>query len=215
MDEAEIRQYFDACANLYGIVPVQQIYKILQAQNEHAPTKEHLRSFLLQNSRNPGTYAVVDPSNGDEKPSFLDLDVIYESVYKTGEAYYFILSSDQEGKPFYVPKKSELLRYADWRYYEMNQPIRALKLFLSDFEHDAAKIESVLLDVISDIQMSTHLSFGVNEEAEKIMRDIKIPSSSEEGMMKSLTHVQNHTRLWANRGFTPAELNEKKPSRIL
>lgn len=58
-----LRKYFNAAANLYGIIPLRKLYGIITSQNKSLVTKEE---FLLQKSQDMNartTISLVNPNS--------------------------------------------------------------------------------------------------------------------------------------------------------
>ena len=60
------------------------------------------------------------------------------------------MKAEQEGKPYYIPSKRTLLKYADDNYYEQNSEFCALRDFLSYCIKQPAKRAN---DIASDLQL--------------------------------------------------------------
>ena len=121
-----------------------------------------------------------------------------------------MLSTEQEEKPFFMPRKTEFLKYADWKYYEVTPSVTKLKNFLLDYSKDEKEIEKILLLINSDIQMSTRFSFGISEELSEVTKSISIPPEEKDKLINLIINLQNNTRMWANCGYTPNEISKLK-----
>ena len=62
----------------------------------------------------------------------------------------------QKGKPWYIPPKDELLRYADENYTEENKSYLAMKQWLKQDMHcTEAQAQEAMISVMLDEKLST------------------------------------------------------------
>ena len=114
-----ILRYFDAFANLYGIIPMKRAYRIIEKQNpELNLTKEQFKE-IVNGLDFPDTYYViwseeeVYDENADETDLF-DKLLIADYILTFGDPEdYEKLVLEQGDRPFYVPEKDELLKYEE------------------------------------------------------------------------------------------------------
>lgn len=107
-------------------------------------------------------------------------------------------------KPRYVPEKKELLRYADWDYYEQTPQMDKLKQFLAEqCRQPRCKAE----EVAAEIQYACAVEAGIGQIFELLEEyHVDLDDKSVSSFVEIITAVQNNTRLWANKGHTPNEL---------
>ena len=108
------------------------------------------------------------------------------------------------GKPRYIPEKDELLRYADWDYYERTPQMDALTAFLMNEGHQSRRDAE---EIAGEIQYACVVEAGM-EQIFDILSDYgaELDDSAVEAFVKVMMSVKNNTRLWANKGHTPNEL---------
>ena len=105
-----LRSYFDAFANLYGIVPLYRALRIVQKQNpELALTTDTFLAFVDQIGQEEHHYIIAGAediySNIDEPTPPLKREIIAEYLYAVDDfESYAELKANQEGKPFYIPE---------------------------------------------------------------------------------------------------------------
>ena len=114
-----ILSYFDAFANLYGIIPMKRAYRIIEKQNpELNLTKEMFAEIINSLDFSDKHYVIWSEEEVyDENADGIDLFdklLIAEYVITFGDPEdYEKLIFEQGDRPFYVPEKDELLKYED------------------------------------------------------------------------------------------------------
>ena len=114
-----ILRYFDAFANLYGIIPMKRAYRIIEKQNpELNLTKEQFAEIANDINTDRKYYVIwseeeVYDENTVDAQLFEKL-LIAEYVLLLGDPEdYERLKFEQGDRSFYVPEKEELLKYED------------------------------------------------------------------------------------------------------
>lgn len=193
-----VLRYIEAAANLYGICPVSKVIEIINDQNGGGLTEEQFNRIRSSVSDKRLTWDIQQGflySEGLDGESLGDYEAFLESV------------SD---KPYYIPPKEELLRYAEMDYFEMTPQLKALKSYIMGQLGEGERMADAIVD---DIQLacSTEEPLDVIMEAFED-RKIRLSKKQLTDMMPLMVDVRHTTRMWSNRGFTPAELSPK-PSR--
>lgn len=206
--------YFDAFANLYGIVPLYRALRIIQKQNPKLGlTEEQFLAFVDQLENEHHFYAIVaeDEAYTDvPKTTPMKRDLVSEYLYALDEGYfdeYCDLKEEQADKPFFIPEKEELLKYADDDYFEKTQESDALRNYLKK----VMKME-LADDVLEELILSIRLGDGNIDSALDTLqyfgRNIYFPSKKEVMEFIDLyLRLSDNTRMHGNRGFTPNELS--------
>lgn len=210
-----LRSYFDAFANLYGIVPLYRALRIVQKQNpELVLTTDTFLAFADQVGQEEHPYIIAGAediySNIDEPIPPLKREIIAEYLYAVDDfESYAELKANQEGKPFYIPEKEELLRYQDDFYVEETKESLALGAFL----RDKLKVKN-MDDVLSDLHLEA--SIGDSDPQDLIDTVERLAGRGCLGSTEQINEffryyydMSNHTRMAANRGFTPNEIQER------
>lgn len=103
-----LRKYFNAAANLYGIIPLKKLYEIIASQNKALVTEAEFLAFAEIAKHENEDYFILGQSDlyydGPETPlmeyEVIDAILIDEDLDK----YHEILHAHQE-KPYYIPEK--------------------------------------------------------------------------------------------------------------
>lgn len=213
--EALLRSYFDAFSNLYGITPLYRAYRIIQKQNpELSLTEDAFLAFAGQVEEEDHHYVIagMDEIYDDIKEPTppMKREIISEYLYAVDDfESYEELNEEQEGKPFYIPEKEELLRYQDNLYFEKTREYLALGVFL----RDKLRLKRAD-DVLDDLQLGARCEDSDSQSI--IWEGERLAGRGCLGSMEQINEffryyfaMYNNTRLPANRGFTPNEMQEK------
>lgn len=210
-----LRSYFNAFANLYGIMPLYRALRIIQKQNpELSLTENAFLSFIGQVERERHFYIIAGEEDiyddVSEKTPPLKREIIAEHLYAV-DAFesYEELKAEQEGKPFYIPERAELLKYQDNLYVEETKESLALGAFL----RDKLKLKRAD-DVLSDLRLTARID---GNDPQDVIRTVEHLAGR--GCLGSIEKINelfqyyfdmlNNTRLASNRGFTPNEMQER------
>ncbi len=187
-------KYVVALTRLYGMVHPSIVLDIYNIQNEKK---------------------IKDLSKVDTDVLFNE-HIYFDKGYFVHEALKTLFNfskyyEQQSIKPFYVPNKDELLKYAG-HYFEMNDYYKKLEAFIDDhFEQFRnVVVEYLLYDVHGLIMSEAHI--------EKILKNTQLSQLEEldedeiEELSKILKACVNNTRTWFNNGHTQIEIDEKNLS---
>ena len=214
-----LRKYFAAMANLYGIIPLPEAYKIAKHFSPRSFSEEEFFDFAEIARHEDGNYGVLGAENlyTDGRPSaphdreIVNLDLM-ESV-RTDKIAYYDTKEFQRGKAYYIPStKEEFLAYTDEFYIEATPEYTAFDRFLRaryapkkniigvDF---AVKMMFVLIriDVDMDTLMDKFAFYGFKLQGGDDIRRFG----------ELYQNYVNHARLFSNCGYTPNELQAMKP----
>jgi len=193
--------YVIALTNLYGVVDKEKVIEIYNMQNE-PKSKVADVEFLMKNNKDILRKNYVE----------------VEGCYFAHEALFVIkddfeqLLREKAGKPYYIPEKEILLRYKDDEYYEETAQTKKMYRFLEKYvyAYNVNSVEDVFYEVLGHCQMEIQ-PIEIIQDLERI--GVKFPTKKELiEALNLITDFYNNTRLWANNGFTPAELLEfEKP----
>ena len=209
-----LRKYFNAMANLYGIIPLHKAKEIVFSLSPKLITEEEFLAFTEIARHECEDYYIL---GGDElytdvkhtKP--LDREII--DVTLIGESIDLFMETrrNQQDKPYYVPDKKHLLEYDDPFYCEDTPEKLKLRAFLKERcnlsdERESAVFEALLYGARSITVQTT----DVFERLEKLRVRLKSKRDVEQfAALYSAFH--NSTRMPCNRGYTPDEMMQMTP----
>lgn len=129
----QLRKYFNAMANLYGIIPLRKAYEIISSQSPKLVTRDEFLAFSEIARHECEDYYILglDELYVDGKlKDVLDREIIDVSLIGDGLDRYHALLKSQRGKPYYVPSKAELLAYDDAFYCEPTEETNQMREFI-------------------------------------------------------------------------------------
>ncbi len=218
-----LRKYFTAAANLYGIIPLEKLFEIITSQNESLVTEEEFILFAQIAVHECEGYVILgekDLYTGGKETPLMKYEVIDKVLVDEDIEEYYSMLSIQQGKPFYVPEKKELLAYADFFYCGKTKETKRLRDFIFNKISLTADTANTLFE---------HLCFNVrcmydNTFQENIAIAESYGVSFNEQRLQLFAEIcqdfSNNVRMQCNRGYTPNEMmsilprNNRAPQEI-
>ena len=213
-----LRKYFNAMANLYGIITLREALAVIRHFSPRTPlTDEEFLAFAEIARHECEEYWIlgleelyIDAPVSDP----LDREIIHLLLFDSEDDRYHATLRNQEGKPLYLPESKEALLAYD-RLFDID-PTPQQKAF-SDFlrarmpsDWSAAERRHVLYDIFDmlriDVDTNSLVSF-MDDLAIHVMNEKDVEHFAELYM-----DCVNNTRLFANRGYTPHELAAMRPA---
>ena len=209
-----LRKYFNAMANLYGIIPLHKAKEIIFSLSPKLVTEEEFLSFAEIARHECEDYYILgnDELYSDvRRTKPLDREIISAVLMAESIDCVIEIKRNQQGKPYYVPDKNHLLEYVDPCYCEDTPEIRKLRAFLkgncdmSD-EREAVVFEELLRGArLAAIQLADVFEYLDNLGVRlKSQRDV-------ERFTALYNAFHNTTRMPCNRGYTPDEMMRVMP----
>lgn len=206
-----LSRYFDAAANLYGIITLKALLEIYNEQNEPIDEDSFLEFADNIDLSQKYYYIVSEDEFYDdiEETAPMNRDIVseYLLMYDDCDGYYTI-KERQFGKPYYVPDKAQLLKYEDETYHEKTPSFISLRAF---FRNQPELSKEQADEIANEICLMINPLDG---EADHIINMITgmFSFSFTEDTLKEFfelyTDLYNNSRLHSNRGYTPAEMRE-------
>lgn len=209
-----MRKYFSAMANLYGIITLEKAYEIITDQCPSLITQKEFFAFAEIARHEDSAYFILGQCdlyfNVTNTP-FKEYEIIDAALIADDELelYHGTLYCQQE-KPFYIPKKSKLLLYADDTYCEETAELSALRsFFLTKMKLNEVKTQMALVDICFS---SRYMDEDATKEIERLRSlGIRFGTKNVEQFIQLYSDFHNHARMQCNRGYTPQELFEMLP----
>ncbi len=209
-----LRKYFNAMANLYGIIPLHKAKEIIFSLSPKLVTEEEFLAFAEIARHECEDYYIMGDDEiysdvGRTKP--LDREIISAVLIAESIDCVIEIKRNQQGKPYYVPDRNHLLEYVDPCYCEDTPEMRKLRAFLkgncdmSD-EREAVVFEELLRGArLAAIQLADVFEYLDNLGVRlKSQRDV-------ESFTALYNAFHNTTRMPCNRGYTPDEMMRVMP----
>lgn len=213
-----IFQYFSAFSNLYGIVPVRKAYSIIEKQNpELNLTKEEFAETVKGMDFDDKFYAILSEKEvygeDDEDCELFKKQLIADYILTFGDpADYEALVSEQEYKPYYIPEKDELLKYADDFYFEKTEHYYALESFIKD-ELGLPNYEDIVEDFVVEMTIDDANIDSAISELRRMgrpkFREFKNKQEAKK-FFELYINLRNHSRMHIHRGNTPCEVDDAR-----
>ena len=210
-----LRKYFNAMANLYGIIPLKKAYEIIAEQSPALVTEQEFLAFVEISRHECEDYYILgaDEIYANRAPVEPMRREIIDVLLIEGSAEQYVHTKEvQRGKPYYIPGKKELLLYDDALYCEETQEVTALKKFLSTGLHlNKGKADEVFHGLLYNARCVGAGFPDLMQHMDKL--GIRFRSAGEVQKFAELyQEFHNTTRMQCNRGYTPAETAAMYPA---
>lgn len=204
-----LRKYFNAMANLYGIIPLRKAYEIISSQCRRPVSKEEFLAFSEIARHECEEYYLLGVDElypGRKQTDALDREIIDITLVDSDSSAYHEMRQRQSGKPYYIPNKEELLAFDDPFYCEPTPAADALSQFMErrlrlEPDHAAALMAELVYAVRC-------LDVGISEVMARL-NELEIRFRHRRDTERFCTLYQefhDRTRMQCNRGYTPEEL---------
>ena len=223
--------YFLAFANFYGRIRLRDALEIINEQNNKQISEEQLVRFAKK-KRHEDHYRIVNPADfydDVEKCEALDWEIVESSLLDMDDEEYYDLVMAQKEKPICVLSKEDLLEYVDDWYFEETSEVRALEKYLEEnariIQPEDSRCANTARDAVEEYVFGLRIETDLgSSNIDALFRLVEFPENEGE-FLEAITplmqEVHNSTRMWANRGYTPYEMEEllgevgaKKPDKI-
>lgn len=201
-----LRQYCDAAANLYGVVPVRQVWEIILAQNTGDFSRKQLMEFTKVARHEEGAYVILgdDEAFDQGEPSTQSNRVLYSfSLWQLGKDVIEQTKMMQDGKDYYIPEKSKFIQYADSFYYEPTEESRLLLQYFQEvFPDSPRKIQHYFNKLLRLARESRNHEYEIAYILDSLDMD---PQQGEE-IFKLYSAFRNQCRMPCNLGHSVEEM---------
>lgn len=190
----KVYQYITAMASLYGALPPDKLIEVFNAQNDEPISEEEF-------------WCLYNAFTTRKQPFGMRLHHIVSDYFRDDAELRTLLERAQ-GKPYYIPEKDELLKYSESCYFEMTPQLIALKGYiLKNISRDRELVDQL----VDDIQLVCSMEDPIQSIFDEFNRRDMVFQSQQQvkDIMQYVMDVYNHTRIWSNRGHTPAELKHE------
>ncbi|MFD0673885.1 YecA family protein [Cohnella sp. GCM10027633] len=187
-------QYVSAAANLYGVCSRETVAEIVRANEADPLSEDEWSDFYLSAANRAQQWYLHE---GYVLSDYFDAEEQADEIER--------LLMTSRNKPYYIPSRTEFLKYANSDYYEATPQMSNLRAYiLQNLSKDKAFVD-VLMDDIQVVCSLEEPLQAILDEFERRELYFDSPAQARD-IISLLTDVCNHTRIWSNRGHTPAEL---------
>lgn len=169
-----LRKYFNAAANLYGIIPLRKLYGIITSQNKSLVTKEEFLAFAEIARHECEDYYILGNSElyyDGPDTDLMEYEVIDIMLIDANLDPYHEILRGHQGKPYYVPDKKEFLAYDNPFYCEDSPEAAAFRNFLLT---RTTLPEDMMEAVFTDIYYGLHCMNAGFEDVMKRLDDVGV-----------------------------------------
>lgn len=206
-----LRRYFDAAANLYGIIPVKKLMEIYNSQNSPVSQEDFLAVAEILRHSDTAFYILGEEElyRDGKASSPLNREIISMIMVELDWENYYQLCAMQNGKDWAALPKEELLAYADLHYWPRTpQNIKMLR-FLEKRQNQLEGPAEAALKTIHVMIWAERFLEEILEAADAIGLRFHNEREANE-FIQLFQEMNNHTRKIANCGYTPAEMAAKE-----
>ena len=205
-----IESYIIALTNLYGIVDKDRIVKTYNKQNN-----DKIFDIIIDDDNNIhlGKLSLSEEQLNKNFVYIEDTFFVHEAVYEYSGGPEALLIA-KANKPYYIPKKADLLKFSDPYYHEITDQYTALYNYINNemLENNSKLAASLSDEIYISIQCGVSMQelFDLFGERDVVIKDF----SQAQELSHLITELINNTRIWENNGHTPREIFEQyeKPS---
>lgn len=188
---AQLDEYAHAAVNLYGVIPRSELLEIFRRHTGSSTDEAELKQLLLPLIRKHRQYA------------FYKEYIVHNAFLNDFDQVEHLLGQ-QAGKPRYVPRAKDFLKYID-PWYSENSLLDELKRLLFEIFGDRTPtllvgqeirrliLNGASLKKIGDVLMRSQLDFTGEDQVN--------------AFYQTVTAAMNHQRIWMNNGYSPTELH--------
>ena len=212
-------KYIIAMVNFYGRITLKDAFDTIQYQNDASYNYDEFiayakkrRSEIINKGKDYHFYFVFLPS--DIEPGSEDdpqkIEFLHELFAYSDDEYNNIVTY-QKMYPRYIPKKNDLLRYADYDYWPDTDKLRTAVDWVFDHQRNDLPFKLTYADVATEILIPMEMNSDANSAAADLLRWIEFPKEKDEELqaMKELANllldINDNTRSWRLHGHTPIE----------
>lgn len=201
-------KYFEAVNNFYNIIPLNKIFRIINNQNEEQFSKEDFLAFAEIARHEHHYYSILGmeelyKNEPESKP--MDRELISEYILQFDEDY-DEMAAAKRGKPYYIPPKDELLKYADENCYEKNPYYLAMESFVREnIDQEEEMIEDVMHGFIFSVKCADSSPYNALHLAQLTHPKAHLSAEKYKEFTLLYINLHNNTRNPFHNGFTPAE----------
>lgn len=211
-----LRKYLKAMTNLYGVIPLDKAYEIIDSQNPGLLTEKEFAEYIMVARHEQEYFLLIGEADRYTGNKFeTSLNRLLIDLYLLDEKWQSLgtVRTMHADKPYYIPEKNILLRYHDPDYTEPTPQSKAMKNFWHEtMNYTAESAKEIFLDL-------QFFARSVNASVDGVVQYL------EDNGIRNLTKAQmtvfldlykdmhNHTRMQCNRGHTPEEIGSMEPYR--
>lgn len=205
-------RYFDAAANLYGIIPLKKVLQIYNSQNTRISENDFLEYVDDLDLDHKHYYIIGKDEFYDDvdttEPIYRDI-VAEHIVMEYRDPMYYQIIEGQFGKPYYLPPKEKLLKYEDDLYIEKTLSFISFRSFMRSQSYLTKEKAN---EIAEEIYSNANVDNGSIDDAMGTAEFLgfRFTDSNVDEFVRLFKDMFNDTRLHINCGHTPNELSKMR-----
>lgn len=202
-EDKKFTSYCESFANLYGVISCDQAFRLMRRlEPEFEIDKFNLMDWFDDHYQETNANFIVKEITGTA--------MIVVNDIATQELEENLLAA-QLGKPFYIPKKDELLKYQSSQYYEESAQTRAYeKVLKNSLDVPVNLVHRLTSQTIRMINNDFWIKMGEsikNVQTYLEHKGYSIRTEDDfENWINAFMNLNNSSHLWSNRGWQPGKL---------
>lgn len=192
-----LMKYIIALSNLYGMVPKEKVLEIYNSQNDDPINLDDVEDMYNNCAQELEDHFIEVYRDYFVHEAVLEFDEFEELLRKKAD------------KPYYIPRKNQLLKYFDETYFEKTEQYKALLRYVK--RHFFKGEEEYAEWLCEDIEGNCHAGADIQQLfPEFTKRGIHFEDMEQLNEVSQLImDLSNNVRIWENNGHTPREIFEK------
>lgn len=209
-----LRKYFHAMANLYGVITLQKAFEIISSQSPKLVTEAEFLRFAEIARHECEGYCILGDDEIHEHgktESLFAREIIDNALIDEDMDAYMRTKESQQGKPFHIPEKKELLLYQDAHYFGETPESAA---FLNFLHAHAGLTDERRLQMVYEIFSGSRYIKSEFSDVMDVLEKHGVTFATDAALREFLNlygNFHNTTRMQCNRGHTPREISQLQP----
>lgn len=204
----QLHQCFDAANNLYATITLKELYGLCSRYLPTISQEDFLEAAEVIAHEDSNLYAIVRREIfHEDMPSEdpMDQELVAKHLYDFDDKHYYDLVEQQTHKPLYAPDWTEFSKYADQFYIESTPQQQTLAHYLQNTQRKLHCPPSEIVDELCCQLRLDHDFQCIIDEGQRLGIRFQNQQDFRE-FLALLLKLSHHTRRYAHRGHTPAEL---------
>jgi hypothetical protein len=189
-----LKKYIIATTNLYGVVHKNKALEIYNSQNKEKAMDEDISDIIINQTEVLQKNFVY----------ICDAYFVHEAIMEFDEVDHYL--KEKADKPYYIPKKESLLKYAEDGYFEKTKEYKTLLNYVKKHFVKGEDAEDLCLDIYDGCALGHDIQSIIEEFNSRNIGFSGIEQVNE--VVQMINELYNNARIWENNGHTPREIFE-------
>lgn len=193
----KLTQYIEALTNLYGMVHKEVVQDIYNQQNDEKVTIAEIDTYFTDHFEAIASTGILPFENYFSQEIIIELDNFIQFIYQKGN------------KPYYVPDKEVLLKYAEYSYFEKAESYYKIYDYVYNniYSHNEEAAACFCDQIYNGLRFGLSIDGIISVEFERL--DVELTDDMQSKVLYGLMlDLKQDVRLWGNNGHTTRELSK-------